>query len=488
MRHYKFCIWVLLFLLNLPLLFIAQNEDSSKTEIHRLNINSKASDFSPFLFENKLYFSSGRENDLGIKYYSSEANQELVDMFCAEKTDSVTFKKIKPISEINTKYNDGPACISKNGLQIFITSNDEKRFDGRKKRPLSIFISEKNNNTWSKPTPLPFCKEFNSYFHPALMNDGKTLIFSSDISDGYGGMDLYYSKLENGIWSAPKNLGPKINSEYNDLFPSISPSDVLYFSSSRENGFGKLDIYSFDIKDSAHCQVKILEPPLNSNFDDFGVWLDSTENSGYFTSNRDTLNEDDIFYFKNKYPAFTNCTPQKKISYCYTFFEESALIIEDTLGMTYEWDFGDGTKKRGYEVKHCFKGLGNYTIQLNIVEKASGSVFSNELSYDFTVEKPKQLVIDCADTIALAKVFILDIKKSIIPDHTIKEIYWFFGDGKSAHGKSVKHSYNSEGEYNLKLGVIARNDATGKLEKFCTEKAILVKDSVWIAKQKPKAH
>ena len=396
-------------------------------------------------------------------------------MFYAEKTDSVNFKRVKAFSEINTKYNDGPACISRDGRQLYITGNDYKRSDKKNKKPLSIFSSERTKEGWTKPVAVPFCKESYSYFHPALMNDGKTLIFSSDIPGGYGGIDLYYCILENGTWSNPKNLGPKINSKGNDVFSSVSASDVLYFSCNKKNGMGKLDIYSFDLKDSVNNKVQLLPSPINSAFDDFGIWLDSTENSGYFSSNRDTLNEDDIFYFKKNFPHFDSCSPQKKTSFCYTFYEESALIAEDTLGMVYEWDFGDGTKTRGYEVKHCYKALGKYAVQLNIVEKASGSLFYNELSYDFIVEEPKQLVISCPDNISVEKTFVVDSKKSSVPNHTIVEIYWFFGDGKSSFGKSAKHRYTYAGQYPIKLGVIAKNDATGELEKFCTEKIILVR-------------
>ncbi|HKC69433.1 MAG TPA: PKD domain-containing protein, partial [Bacteroidia bacterium] len=220
-------------------------------------------------------------------------------------------------------------------------------------------------------------------------------------------------------------------------------------------------------------------------FDDFGIWVDSTERVGYFSSNRDTSNRDNIFYFKNKYPDFKNCTLQKKRTYCFTFFEEATQMNSDTLGMTYEWDFGDGTKKRGLEVRHCFKKTGNYAVQLNIIEKASGNLFYNELSYDFEVEEPKQFYIDCPDTIARMKKFTINTQNIFIPKHTIKNYFWFFGDGKFTSGTSIQHTYKKDGEYTLKLGVIAKNDSTGELEKLCIYKTVLVKDSVWIARHKP---
>ena len=241
MRCYKFFIYVL-FIIGFYPFVIAQNEDSVRYFIQNLSINSKRSDFSPFLYNNKLYFSSGRENDIGVKYYSIENNQELIDVFNAERIDSVDFKKVKPVTEINTRFNDGPICISKNGKQLFITRNDPKRTKGKNKKPLSIFVSQKDGNGWSEPRALPFCTGEFSYCHPALTSNG-TLVFSSDVSGGYGGMDLYYSKFEGGVWTIPRNYGPNINGKENEIFPFISANNMLYFSVNKKNGFGGLDIF-----------------------------------------------------------------------------------------------------------------------------------------------------------------------------------------------------------------------------------------------------
>ena len=484
MNKYRKLFIYLFFVIGLHTLSIAQYEDSIRYEIRNLSINSKRSDFSPFLFNKKLHFSSGRDNDFGVKYYTIENNQELIDVFTAEKTDSVNFKKLKPYTEINTKYNDGPICISKDGKQLFISRTDLKRAKGKNKKPLSIFVSYKTDKGWSEPEVLPFCNLNYSYCHPALMSNG-TLVFSSDITGGYGGMDLYYSKFENGTWTIPRNYGPKINGKENEVFPFISANNMLYFSTNRKNGFGGLDIYSFNLKKPTFSQAQLMEAPINSAYDDFGVWVDSTERMGYLSSNRDTLNSDDIFFFKNKYPDFEKCTTQKRRTYCFTFFEESTQMNGDTLGMTYEWDFGDGTKKRGIEVKHCFAKPGIYPVQLNVIEKVSGSLFYNESSYDFEVEEPKQFYIACSDTIATGKPFTINTDNVFIPKHSIKEIFYFFGDGKFNATKSVQHTYKKDGEYVIKLGALAKNDSTGEIEKMCVQKTILVRDSLWIVKHKP---
>src|ERR1035437_4886450 len=182
-------------------------EDNSKIEVTRLPLNSNRGDFSPFLLGNKLYFTSGRVHRFGLVYIDADTTKELEDVFFAEKIDSLNFRHPHYFSEkINTKYNDGPLCFNASGDVLFIIGNDEKRML-KDVEPLDIFTAKKINGHWEHPTALPFCTGTNTYCHPALMKDGKTLIFSSDMSGGMGGMDLYMTKFENGSWSTPQNLG-----------------------------------------------------------------------------------------------------------------------------------------------------------------------------------------------------------------------------------------------------------------------------------------
>lgn len=455
------------------------NEDSSRIEITRLEINSNRGDFGPFLSGNKLYFTSGRVHRYGLVYIDADTTKELEDVFYAVKNDSLHYKHVHYFSEkVNTKYNDGPLCFNKAGDVIYITGNDEKRMI-KDVEPLDIFMSKKEHDKWSHPVSLPFCTGTYSYCHPAIMPDGKTLIFSSNMPGGFGGMDLYITRHENEKWTTPQNLGASINTANNEVFPFVSDDDVLYFSSNRKSGIGGLDIYTFDLKDPIYSTVTLLSPPLNSVKDDFGIWADSLGNSGYFSSDRGERGDDDIYYFRNKYPVFDNCITMKQPSLCYTFFEESTMMAEDTLGMTYEWDLGDGTKMCGLKVRHCFKAPGNYSIQLNIIDKSSGALFYNELSYDFTVEERKQLYIACPDTIITGKPTTIDAAKSALAGYTLKEFFWFFGDENFSTGTSAQHTYRANGDYLIQLGVIAKNDSSGKTKKFCVQKNVMVRDSLW---------
>lgn len=461
-------------------------EDSSKYFISPININSPNSEFSPILSNGKLIFASDRINTLGV-VYTNENNSPFLDLFICNKIDSILFGAVKPLSKtINTAFNDGPACLSKNEKNLFFSSNSSYKFtlsqESTVQKNLQLYFSSNENGSWSLPTKLLFCDPDYSYTHPCLSPDEKTLFFSSNIKDGFGGMDIFYSKLENGVWSQPINLGSKINSSKNELFPFVSKDHVIYFSSDAPNGFGGLDIYSMDLNDSLISEKHLLESPINSTFDDFGIFLDSIGFQGYLSSNRNETNKDDIYFFMNKYSSLSDCVAFKAPYYCFTFFEESAennLADAETSKLIYEWDLGDGTKIKNNEAKHCYKKPGTYNIELNIVEEASGALFYNEASYEFTVDDSEQVYINCPDTIAVGSSININANKSKIPGGTILSYTWSFGDGNYSSGISGNRKYKKEGKYTIQLGVNFKNDSTGKIGDYCIEKEIYVVSEKW---------
>ncbi|MEO6424672.1 MAG: PKD domain-containing protein [Bacteroidia bacterium] len=452
-------------------------EDSSRIKITRLNINSMQSDFGPCLINDHLFFVSGRPNSVGVVYSTDNNETEMTDIYFADKKDSTTFNKTKLLSAINTKYNEGSMAFGSKEDVIYFSGNDKyiKKAKVSKVNLLKIYSAKKINNNWTKPEMLSFCKEGFSYCHPALSKDGNTMVFASNLENGFGGMDLYMVTYSNGQWSEPTNLGNKINSSANELFPFISDDNKLFFSSNRTNGIGGLDLYSFNLNEPFESESKILSSPLNSPADDFGIWFDSTSENGYFSTNRIPEYKDDIYYFATIIPDFSKSEkPLVKNTFCYTFFEESTLQANDTNNLTYEWNFGNGQKARSLKVKHCFAKSGEYPIQLNIVEKNSGEIFYSEATYTLIIDEPQQLYINCCDTITVGKEFGINAERSSLKGYDIDKVYWTFSDGKYNRGKSVKHAFKRSGIYTIELDVIAKNRETNKFEKFKIEKKIIV--------------
>jgi len=137
---------------------------------------------------------------------------------------------------------------------------------------------------------------------PALSADGRTLYFASNREGGFGGTDIYSATRDGrGRWGNVRNLGPKINTHGNDMFPYSAIDGSLYFSSDGHPGFGGLDIFRAERREG-QLTVDNLGSPINSNDDDFGLFLFSPT-KGFFTSNReDGTGDDDIYTFVNNDP------------------------------------------------------------------------------------------------------------------------------------------------------------------------------------------
>ncbi len=444
---------------------------TEKVVVLPVNINSEFAEHSPFLSKNNLYFISNRNNKLGLSYTSN--NQNTSDIYICKQLDSVSFTKPMVVSNLNTIYDDGPVMLSnKESIAVYSA--------GSKKGNLQIYYSILQDGAWSKPLLHPVSRGNDSYCHPQLSTNGKVLIFCSDKAGGFGGMDIYYSKLDGLTWSNPINLGAKVNSAANEVFPNLSKDGNLYFSSTRDVGLGGLDLYSFNLNDSSNATVLHLDSPLNSAADDFSICFDSTLRSGYFSSNRLKTGNDNIFYFMHPVPVFKKCMPMKKSS-CFTFLKENYSLPEDAKESEYEWEFGDGNKIRARAVKHCYSQPGLYTVKLNVVDKVSGKMIYNEMAYTIAV-KPQGLHIEVKDTLYLDEPVQLDASESQLDGYKILSYTWLFNDTSFSKGAKASHRYKQNGIYLVELGVEAQNIITKEIKNFCVDKWILVGDKIFIEK------
>lgn len=146
--------------------------------------------------------------------------------------------------------------------------------------------------------------------HPTFTADGSIMIFSSqERRRSYGGYDLWYSLYADGKWSRPINLGNRINTEYDEVTPSIYRDCLLFSSNGHEDDHAYLDVYSTRlISDRVHgdtvgmlkigrCRVQKLPSPLNSpDADDFDMAIDTVRNYGYWVSKRVESDSDSQLY------------------------------------------------------------------------------------------------------------------------------------------------------------------------------------------------
>ncbi len=199
---------------------------------------------------------------------------------------------------VNSKFHEGPAVVLPDGNLMFTRNNFFRGRNGKSStgvHKLQLFTTV--NRNWSQVTPYPFNSDEYSTGHPAISRDGSVLIFASDMPGGFGGSDLYYSvRVGNGRWGRPVNMGNRINTAGNELFPYFTPDDRLLFASTGHPGLGGLDIFEVILKELKPVSVpKNLGAPFNSSADDFGIIMHADGRSGYYSSNRN--GDDDIFYF-----------------------------------------------------------------------------------------------------------------------------------------------------------------------------------------------
>ena len=142
--------------------------------------------------------------------------------------------------------------------------------------------------------------------------------------------------------------------------------------------------------------------------------------------------------------------------------------------LEYEWSFGDGRKERGLEVEHCFMGPGDYTLELNVIDKLTGEVFYTQATYPLLIEDVKQVYINCPDTVEVGQEVTFDARKTNITDFDIYRYYWDFGDGRKTRGTEATHIYTTIGTYIVQLGAVSREDRDGNSEKQGVYKSIEV--------------
>ncbi|AUD07491.1 OmpA family protein [Spirosoma pollinicola] len=209
---------------------------------------------------------------------------------------------------LNTKYHEGPATFSRDGLRIIFTRNNYNNGRASKSsagvNKLKLYTAVQQNGSWMNIEELPFNSDEYSVGHPTLSRDEQFLYFASDMPGGFGGTDLYVSQYQNGRWSRPVNLGGVINTKGNELFPFVDDAGNLYFSSDGRKGLGALDIFFSTLSNNVTVKtVEHLDAPINSDQDDFGFIADGNRRGGYFSSNRRSGN-DDIYRFVRESSLF----------------------------------------------------------------------------------------------------------------------------------------------------------------------------------------
>lgn len=277
---------------------------TEKYTVRNLEMNTEYPHFGLMLINNSkiLYTSYLLDKRDRLKRFQGNP---ILTIFEAEIIDGGIIQNLKHIEidpDEKITYITS-ATLSPSGNQLYVTTilNENDISEDNFQLKVGEFKSDVG---WTNFKTLSFCNPKYSYAHPAISKDGKTLYFISNIRGGKettkGGSDIFkVDILGNNTFSEPKNLGSKVNSYSREMFPYIADDNTLYFASNRPNGFGGFDIYRSKInKEGTFEKAEKMPEPINSNKDDFCLVIDSANRTGFFSSKRDEgKGDDDIYYF-----------------------------------------------------------------------------------------------------------------------------------------------------------------------------------------------
>lgn len=278
--------------------YLTQLKNQSKQyDAVKSDVSSDKADFGAVLTNNnEVFFASARNT---ARKESGMDDQPYLDLYKAIRNADGTLSQATEVTELNTKWHDGPAAITSDGTAIYYGSEsfNESEFQKDKAKKLKfgqIYLykaTKGEGDKWANSKPVPFNSKEYSVRNPSISKDGKTLYFSSDMPGGLGGEDIWKVSVDGDTYGTPENLGANVNTEGNESFPSIQDDNILFFSSNGRQGFGGYDAFKYNT--NTNEKASNLGQPVNSQKDDFSFSYNLQKNVGYFSSNRD--GNDDIF-------------------------------------------------------------------------------------------------------------------------------------------------------------------------------------------------
>lgn len=253
--------------------------------LQRLNshINTEKDEYYPKLTADNAHIIFTRKENNQENFYESQ---------WSEAGWGAARKLPEPVN--TEKYNEGAHCISPDGKYLFFTGCN--RPDGL--GSCDLYVSKLENGQWSQPFNLgPGINTKGWESQPAISADGKTLYFVSNRPGGQGGYDIWKSDLQAaGQWSKPQNLGPHINSPFDEGAPYLhADNKTLYFSSNGWPGFGKNDIFKSTLNDKGQwSEPENMGAGINNYLDQRSFHI-SLDGSIAHLASQDSLRQWDIF-------------------------------------------------------------------------------------------------------------------------------------------------------------------------------------------------
>jgi outer membrane protein OmpA-like peptidoglycan-associated protein len=312
-------------------------------------LNTKSSEFSPLFYDQGIYYilengrsNSKRKKKIKLLSKSDTLSNKEKKLFIQKMDSTLTYGRlISPktfvyktkidVSQLFKDYSDPIPSTATDSAQLLIKHNkfNITSFSATNKEENIFFTRNPIINKWnpeSNNNPLIFKGKINpkkpklkkrkrlkikslpliyGSGEVSVTSDGKSVYFISDKKKGLGGTDIYVAhKKSNGNWTKAKNLGPTINTTFDEESPRIYDDSILYFSSNGWPGYGKADIFRCKIINDSIFNFEHLPYPINSSGEDIHFSLHPFDESiGVLNSNRSKGMGDEDIYFAYMIPV-----------------------------------------------------------------------------------------------------------------------------------------------------------------------------------------
>jgi outer membrane protein OmpA-like peptidoglycan-associated protein len=297
------------------------------------------------------------------------------------------------VFDLNSRTNDGIVCFNANNTIAYFSSstiniNDyaakKERFSSKNYSKQQIFSAVKDAyGNWTDYKALPFCDKEATYLNPTLSPDGKFLFFASNQTGTFGGFDLWKVEIvADNSFGRPQNLGPSVNTVFDENFPFIkSEEGHLFFASQGHEGFCGYDIFEIDLNNNQAKPANI-GIPFNTEKDDLAFSYYDDKQIGFLTSNRNgnfdifkiESPKEEFFELKltdpNTNSAITNVDVQifdEKGNFVKTLTSDENGLIKDKVPFSKKYVVkidNDKFEPMSTSIENSFKGIENQTFSL----------------------------------------------------------------------------------------------------------------------------
>ena len=397
-------------------------EKDPKFESSKLSVNSTYSDFGAYEKGGKLYFVSAR-NESRRDYGWND--QPTLDIYLAQNIAG-TFKNPDLVEgDVNTKFNEGTVAISNDNKTMFFTRNAYEDGDYQKNEEgvsqLKIYQAKFVNDEWQDIKPLPFTSKDYATANPSLGPDNNYLYFSSNMPGGFGNSDIYRVKInDDSSFGEPENLGEKINTEGRENFPFVDNEGRLFFSSDGHLGFGGLDVFYIKLQNKDQENPKNAAQPVNSSADDFSFTYIANKKTGYVASNRGENPSNDNIYQLDLIEPLDETMLDILVTDVETNspIEKAEVAIYDNQQNMIK---KSSTQEDGH-TQHKVISEMKYDIQVNAIDYESNSKNISAKGESMNITIPLEPVVEVIDTITIDNKIFFAFDKAKIKEEAAFEL------------------------------------------------------------------